>query len=110
MISLSECDAEMLNELIWVYDQKYQVHERVGEDAEHLEWLGVTPMECGGMNGSDHSYRLTKLVKLGLAEHRKGLKWGEASTQFRGSKKYRPTAAGRAAALRAQARKLEEAE
>ena len=33
----------------------------------------VTPLECGGVNGSYHSVSLTKLVRHGYAEGRKGL-------------------------------------
>ena len=84
---LSERDWDILGALIWAYDHNL----KYGRD-------GVSPLDCGGHDGSDHSYRLTKLVKLGLAEHRKGREWGKASTRFRGSKKYRPTDAGRRAA------------
>lgn len=50
------------------------------------------PLDCGGHNGSDHSYRLSRLVKLGLAEARQRSVW-----MSRGSKVYRITAAGLAA-------------
>lgn len=53
-----------------------------------------TPLDVGGHNGSHHSATLTASVKKGLAEHRKGLTWGVASTRVRGSKVYRASAAG----------------
>jgi DNA-binding PadR family transcriptional regulator len=48
-------------------------------------------MDCGGSNSSDHSYRLSKLVKMGLAESKQrwGVRWGR-----RGSKIYRPSELG----------------
>lgn len=81
----------MLDELTTSYDQACRV------DPSYRE-RGLAPLDFGGTNGSDHSYRATKLVKLGLAEHRKrGLGWGSAPTRgYRGSKLYRPTEAGRA--------------
>jgi hypothetical protein len=51
------------------------------------EW--VTPMYCGGHDGSDHSYRLTKLAKYGYAEEK------PRSRSSRGSKLYRITDLGR---------------
>ena len=89
---MTERDREILAELIAAYDQ-----------AERHGWDGVAPMDCGGSDGSDHSYRLSKLAKLGLAEQKyRGLDWGvkPARSIWRGSKLYRPTAAGRAAAAR----------
>ena len=47
------------------------------------------PMDCGGFNGSDHSYRLSKLASRGLAEQKQRGGWS------RGSKSYRITEAGR---------------
>lgn len=59
---------------------------------------GVAPIDFGGSNGSHHGATATKLVRLGLAEHKKrGLDWGQAPTRWRGSKLYRPTEAGRKA-------------
>lgn len=80
---------ETLIELIHAYDQ-------------FLKWGrdGVAPLHFGGSNGSHHGATATKLARLGMAEHRKrGWAWGEAPTAFRGSKVYRPTTAGREAAL-----------
>ena len=91
---LSERDREMLADLIWSYDQ----HARIGWQPKMSGdgvWDGVAPIDCGGTDGSDHSYRLSKLCKLGLAEARKGAsEWGKFSTRYKGSKKYRPTPLG----------------
>lgn len=84
-------DLEVLADLIGAYDSKAKWADEVNE--------GVAPLDCGGMDGSDHSYRLSKLAKHGLAEQRyRGLGWGERPRRsiWRGSKLYRPTAAGRA--------------
>lgn len=75
---LIERDAEVLNELRGCMDMG-------------LPW--ARPMDCGGSNGSDHSYRLNKLAKMGLAETEQRSAWAVS----RGSKKYRITDAGRAA-------------
>lgn len=77
---LTERDREVLVDLD-VACRNYQ-HE-IGQD-----W--VQPLDCGGSNGSDHSYRLSKLAKMGLAEQKRRGGWS------RGSKKYRITPAGRA--------------
>lgn len=58
----------------------------------------VQPLDCGGSNGSDHSYRLGKLAKAGYAEQRRRGGWS------RGSKSYRITDAGRAALAEAKER------
>lgn len=47
------------------------------------------PLDCGGSNGSDHSYRLSKLAKVGAAEAKQRMPWAG-----RGSKVYRITDAG----------------
>jgi hypothetical protein len=48
----------------------------------------VRPLDCGAGNGSDHSYRLNKLARYGLAiAKRRG-------GYTRGSKKYTITEAG----------------
>lgn len=60
----------------------------------HMDVIGkdwVQPLDCGGSNGSDHSYRLSKLAKAGLAEQR------QRGGGCRGSKSYRINDAGRAA-------------
>ena len=73
-------------------------YEVLGElDAACRNYLAVTgsdwvqPLDCGGSNGSDHSYRLSKLATAGLAESKRRGGWS------RGSKSYRITPGGRAA-------------
>ena len=77
---LTERDLEILREL----DAANRNHARYG-------FMGgwARPLDCGGSNGSDHSYRLAKLVKLGLAESRQ-----RSGFMSRGSKVYRVTEAG----------------
>lgn len=56
-------------------------------DLAPISWDGwVRPMDCGGRDGSDHSYRLRKLANLDLAERRK--------VTYR-SARYRITVSGR---------------
>ena len=88
---LSEIDRERLSDLIAGYEQVRPYREPHEGDR-----FGVAPIDCGGTDGSDHSYRFSKLVKLGLAETRKrGLGWGQkASKRCRGSNVYRPTPLG----------------
>lgn len=50
----------------------------------------VMPMDCGGSNGSHHSYTLAKLAKRRLAERKK---YGTAHEK--GSCRYRISPAGR---------------
>lgn len=52
------------------------------------EW--VTPQDCGGYNGSDHSYRLSKLARVGLVDTKRPGGWS------RGSKHYRINGTGKA--------------
>lgn len=93
---LSEIDIERLCDLIDGYDHRAKFGWETGIDGRLFD--GVAPIDCGGSNSSDHSYRFTKLTKLGLAEHRKrGFPWGRAPSRgYRGSKVYRPTELGRA--------------
>ena len=49
----------------------------------------VQPIDCGGTNGSDHSYRLQKLSRMQLATKRRRGGWS------RGSWSYTITDAGR---------------
>lgn len=77
----TERDLEVLDELRAATDN----YLSLGEDG----W--VQPIDCGGTNSSDHSYRLSKLAKMGLAEQRRRGGWS------RGSRSYRITDAGRAA-------------
>lgn len=87
---LSEVDCERLFDLIAGYEHCAQFRkDREGDR------YGVAPIDCGGTDSSDHSYRFTKLVRLGLAEHRKrGCDWGQSPRRVRGSKVYRPTPRG----------------
>lgn len=71
---LTDRDREVLAEL----EAAYRNHVSVGLSG----W--VQPMDCGGCDCSDHSYRLNKLVRMGYAESRKRGGWG-----IRGSKSYR---------------------
>lgn len=81
-------DFEILKELVAMCERGYG--HRGGE--------GCTPLDVGGSNGSDHSYRLSKLARLGFAEEKKlGFDWGQSPKNQRGSKVYRHTAAGKAA-------------
>lgn len=57
------------------------------------------PMDIGGSDTSNHSYRLTRLVHAGLAEQRQR---GTISGGRRGSKLYRINAEGRRVAARRQ--------
>lgn len=88
MTRLTERDHEILAELVYSCDESCGGRFRES---------GVAPIEIGGSNGSDHSYRLTKMAKLGYAEHRmRGHPWGDVTTRdARGSKVYRPTDKGR---------------
>jgi len=73
----------------------------------HLAQYGrywATPLDCGGSNGSDHSYRLSKMSDLGLVQSKQ--RHGEVPLEGengkkrwrgRGSKEYRITEAGRQA-------------
>lgn len=64
-------------------------------DAACRNYLAITgddwvrPLDCGGSNGSDHSYRLSKLARFQLAEAK------VRSRGARGSKLYRINASGR---------------
>ena len=50
------------------------------------------PLDVGGSDGSDHSYRLNKLFHLGCVEHRQR---GTLGSGRRGSKVYRISELGR---------------
>jgi hypothetical protein len=70
----------------------FEVLNELRACADHgIEW--ARPLDCGGSNGSDHSYHLSKLAKAGLAESRARNSWAHS----RGSKEYRITEAGRRA-------------
>jgi len=81
MAKLTQRDFEILDDLCVACDN----HLHIGLD----DW--VQPIDCGGTNGSDHSYRLSKLAKTPLAETKRRGGW------TRGSKSYRITEVGRAA-------------
>ena len=51
----------------------------------------VMPMDCGGTNGSHHSYTLSKLAKRGLCDRKK-----YGGRREKGSCRYRINDAGRA--------------
>ena len=57
---LTDRDLKVLDDLRWACDRA------------PIGWDGwVRPMDCGGRDGSDHSYRLRKLANLDLVERRK---------------------------------------
>lgn len=60
-MTLAKRNFEVLRELRAAVDDFL----RIGAGA----W--VKPLHCGGQNGSDHSYRLTKLAKTNLADRKK---------------------------------------
>lgn len=93
---LTDRDFETLGELIGSYDSYVKRWYKDYEKAP--SHIGMAPIDFGGTNGSHHSLTASKLVRHGMAEHRKrGREWGEASSRYRGSKLYRPTDEGRAA-------------
>lgn len=101
MSDLTERDLEVLDELVYVCDAHLpnNIHGYQSACPQTSRGDGASPLDCGGSNGSDHSYRLTKLARLGYAEHRqRGHEWGDLrTTGARGSKVYRPTEKGRKA-------------
>lgn len=100
---LTERDFETLGEIISAVDQHAKYFS-------HPENIGVKPLDFGGSNGSHHSLTATKLVKHGMAEHKKsGRQWGEAPTRWRGAKYYRPTDEGRAAYAAWAAKRIDDA-
>lgn len=95
-MALTDRDHEILGDLIAAYDQQARIGWQPKMSGEGV-WDGVAPLDCGGSDGSDHSYRLSKLAKMGFADARKGAsEWNKFSTRYKGSKAYRPTDAGRA--------------
>lgn len=79
MKHLTDRDYEVLEEL----DAAVRNHRNVGAGDY------VRPLDCGGFNGSDHSYRLAKLERKGLANSRQRSAFGS-----RGSKEYTITEEG----------------
>lgn len=98
---LTERDLEVLEALVHVCDAHLpnNVFGYQSPCPQTTRGDGASPLDCGGSNGSDHSYRLTKLARLGYAEHRqRGKPWGDVATRdARRSKVYRPTDQGREA-------------
>lgn len=90
MKPLTERDIETLRELEFATRQFVEQNYRDG-------W--VMPMDCGGSNGSHHSYTLTKLAVRGLADRKK-----YGGRREKGSCRYRINDNGRIwlAALKAQ--------
>lgn len=81
MVSLTERDIEILRDL----EAAQKNYAACGKPEA---WM--RPLDCGGSNGSDHSYRLSKLVKNGLAKSRQR----SFLRGRRGSKEFRTTDAG----------------
>jgi hypothetical protein len=98
---VTERDLEVLCDLVYVCDAHLpnNIHGYQSPCPQTTRGDGASPLDCGGSNGSDHSYRLTKLARRGYAEHRqRGAEWGDVRTgNARGSKVYRPTDKGRKA-------------
>lgn len=91
---LTERDLDTLNELRAASDSYIEVYEGHktpnGDDSARARgW--VMPMDCGGSNGSHHSYTLHKLAKRGLCDRRK-----YGGQREKGSCRYRINDAGRA--------------
>lgn len=84
MKPLTERDWETLDYLKFATDNQLEV------DPDREGW--VMPMDCGGMNGSHHSYTLHKLAKRGLCDRKK---YGRQ--RDKGSCRYRINDAGRTA-------------
>lgn len=81
---LTERDMEILGDLRFGTDQSIRF--------EMFDGGYCRPLDCGGSNSSDHSYRLAKLTRAGLAERRRRSIFGS-----RGAWLYRITEAGRKA-------------
>lgn len=78
---LTERDVETLGELEAATDNYLSLDLKDG-------W--VMPMDCGGSNGSHHSYTLHKLAKRGLCDRKK-----YGGPRDKGSCRYRINDAGR---------------
>ncbi|MGX1098882.1 hypothetical protein [Amorphus sp. MBR-141] len=72
-VKLTDRDREVLDDLAHAC--------RTHEEVSGSPW--VKPMDCGGHNGSDHSYRLSKLVRAGLAERRPGGGYSKTAWKYR---------------------------
>lgn len=78
---LNACEIDVLGTL------EFATRNSIDVEPKKEGW--VRPRDCGGSNGSRHSYTLTKLAKLGYADARS---WGGWS---RGSKRYRINSQGK---------------
>jgi hypothetical protein len=78
---LTERDIEIAAELIAAADEAVRFQS---QGYAMRDWF--RPLDIGGYNGSDHSYRLSKLEKSGLVVARQRM-----AHMSRGSKEYRPT-------------------
>lgn len=82
---LTKRDIEVLDDLRVASDSA------IKNDTREMRCEGwVQPLDCGGFNGSDHSYRLSKLAKHGVAERHKF-----GGRRSKGSCLYRINEAGR---------------
>lgn len=82
MADLTERDIDTLGELRAATDSF------IRQDNWREGW--VMPMDCGGSNGSHHSYTLHKLAKRGLCDRKK-----YGNRREKGSCRYRINDAGR---------------
>ena len=79
MKPLTQRDIETLKELRAASDNALEYPRR---NINKQGW--VQPMDCGGFNGSHHSYTLAKLAKHGVAErHKFGTKRDKGSCLYR---------------------------
>lgn len=81
MKPLTERDMETLGELIAATDNFLSLNHKGG-------W--VMPLDCGGSNGSHHSYTLAKLAKRGFCDRKK-----YGGPRDKGSCRYKANEAGR---------------
>ena len=85
---LTKRDYETLREL----DAANRSHFKLG-----FRGGWARPMDCGGYNGSHHSYTLTKLARRGLVEVMNPSTKHPGRSRYSGGKNYRITKAGIAA-------------
>lgn len=96
-MALTERDIEVLGDL----EAAVRNYQNVGIGSY------VRPLDCGGGNGSDHSYRLSKLARLGYAKDKqRGLPEGKKLARgYRGSKEYTITEEGLAVVAEARSKR-----
>lgn len=75
-----------------VADRDLEVLVEMLRSSGDERWL--RPMDVGGFDGSDESYRMAKLARLGLAERSRRNSIANDFNQGRGSYVYRLTGAG----------------